>query len=156
MRLRSLSLLAACLMLAAAAASFPTSARDSNPDLRKQVMDAERAFAATMKARDFEAFTRFLADEAIFFSPHGNLRGKQAIARGWRPYYDKPQAPFSWEPEEVEVLESGTLAYSGGPIYDPSGRKIGRFNSIWRLEAPGQWKVVFDRGSDFVPPPPKK
>lgn len=152
MRLRSLSLLAACLMLAAAAGN----ARDSNQDLRKQVMDAERAFAATMKARDFEAFTRFVADEAIFFSPQGKLRGKLAIAKGWRPYYDKPQAPFSWEPEEVEVLESGTLAYSGGPIYDPSGRKIGRFNSIWRLEAPGQWKVVFDRGSDFVPPPPKK
>ena len=151
MRLRSLSLLAASLMLAAAASS----ARDSNQDLRKQVMDAERAFAATMKARDFDAFTRFIADEAIFFSPQGNLRGKQAIARGWRAYYDKPQAPFTWAPEEVEVVDSGTLAYSGGPIYDPSGRKIGRFNSIWRLEAPGQWKVVFDRGSDFAPPPGK-
>lgn len=155
MRLRSLSLLAAALMLAATAANVPTSARDSNQDLRKQVMDAERAFAATMKARDFDAFTRFIADEAIFFSPQGNLRGKQAIARSWRAYYDKPQAPFTWAPEEVEVVDSGTLAYSGGPIYDPSGRKIGRFNSIWRLEAPGQWKVVFDRGSDFAPPPKK-
>ena len=124
MRLRSLSLLAACLMLAAAAGN----AGDSNQDLRKQVMAAERAFVATMKARDFEAFTRFVADEAIFFSPQGNLRGKQAIVKGWRPYYDKPQAPFSWEPEEVEVVESGTLAYSGGPIYDPTGRKIGLFN----------------------------
>ncbi len=155
MRLRSLSLLAAALMLAATGANVPTSARDSNQDLRKQVMDAERAFAATMKARDFDAFTRFIADEAIFFSPQGNLRGKQAIARSWRAYYDKPQAPFTWAPEEVEVVDSGTLAYSGGPIYDPSGRKIGRFNSIWRLEAPGQWRVVFDRGSDFAPPPKK-
>ncbi|MCD2516548.1 nuclear transport factor 2 family protein [Massilia sp. G4R7] len=155
MRLRSLSLLAACLMLAATA-NVPTSARDSNQDLRRQVMDAERAFAATMKARDFDAFIRYVADEAIFLSPQGKLRGKQAIARGWRPYYDKPQAPFSWEPEEVEVVASGTLAYSGGPIYDPSGRRIGRFNSIWRLEAPGQWKVVFDRGSDFAPPPARK
>jgi len=149
MRLRSLSLLAISLMLAATAGN----ARDSNQDLRKQVMDAERAFAATMKARDFEAFTRYIADEAIFLSPQGNLRGKQAIAKSWRAYYDKPQAPFSWTPEEVEVVASGTLAYSGGPIYDPAGRKIGRFNSIWRLEAPGQWKVVFDRGSDFAPPP---
>jgi len=151
MRLRSLSLLAISLMLAATAGN----ARDSNQDLRKQVMDAERAFAATMKARDFEAFTRFIADEAIFLSPQGNLRGKQAITKSWRAYYDKPQAPFSWTPDEVEVVDSGTLAYSGGPIYDPSGRKIGRFNSIWRLEAPGQWKVVFDRGSDFAPSPVK-
>lgn len=156
MRLRSLSLLSACLTLAAAATMSPTSARDSNGDLKRQVMEAERAFAATMKTRDLAGFTRFLADEAIFLSPQGNLRGKQAIARGWRAYYDTPQAPFSWEPEEVEVVESGTLAYSGGPIYDASGKRIGRFNSIWRLKAPGQWEVVFDRGSDFAPPPQKK
>lgn len=151
MRLRSLSLLVACLMLATAG-----NARDSNNDLKKQVMESERAFAATMKARDFEGFKRFIADEAIFFGAEGSLRGKGAIAKGWRQFYDKPQPPFSWEPEEVEVVDSGTLAYSGGPIYNAAGQRIGRFNSIWRLKAPGQWEVVFDRGSDFGPPPPKK
>ena len=145
MRLRTISLLTACLMLAATASS----ARVSHEDLKKQVADSERAFAATMKARDFEGFTRFVADEAIFMSGEGALRGTPAVAQAWRKYYDKPEAPFSWEPEEVEVVESGTLAYSGGPIYDRSGKKIGRFNSIWRLEAPGKWRVVFDRGSDF-------
>jgi ketosteroid isomerase-like protein len=84
------------------------------------------------------------------------LRGRAAVAEAWRKYYDGAKAPFSWEPEEVEVVDSGTLAYSGGPIYNAAGQRIGRFNSIWRLEAPGQWKVVFDRGSDFVPPPAKK
>ncbi|QOY96437.1 nuclear transport factor 2 family protein [Massilia sp. UMI-21] len=156
MRLRSLSLISACLMLAATAAGSGTLARDSNSELKQQVMASERAFAATMKARDFEGFTRFIADEAIFFGVDGPLRGKQAIARGWRQFYDKPQAPFSWEPEQVEVVESGTLAYSGGPVYNAAGQRIGRFNSIWRLKAPGQWEVVFDRGSDFVPPQPKK
>jgi ketosteroid isomerase-like protein len=156
MRLRLLSLLTGCLMLAAAAASSGTHARDASSDLKRQVMEAERKFAASMKARDFDAFKRFIADEAIFLGAEGPLRGKAAIAKGWRKFYDKPQAPFSWEPEEVEVVESGTLAYSGGPIFDASGRRIGRFNSIWRLKAPGQWEVVFDRGSDFGPPPPKK
>ena len=162
MRLRSLSLLAGCLLLAGAAASSGTGsskgssnyARDDIAELKREVVDAERAFAATMKARDFEAFKRFIADEAIFFGAEGPLRGKAAIAKGWRQYYDKPQAPFSWEPEEVEVVASGTLAYSGGPIYNAAGQRIGRFNSIWRLKAPGQWEVVFDRGSDFGPPPP--
>jgi ketosteroid isomerase-like protein len=129
------------LMLAVASA-----ARPSNADLKKQVADTERAFAATMKARDFAAFKSFITEEAIFFSGQTPLRGREAIAREWRKFYDGPQAPFSWEPEEVEVVDSGTLAYSGGPVYDPSGKKVGRFNSIWRLEAPGRWKVVFDRG----------
>ena len=28
------------------------------------------------------------------------------------------------------------------------GVLIARFNSIWRLESPGVWRVVFDSGSD--------
>ena len=149
-------LLSLVSVLVLAAAATTAHARESNSDLKKQVMESERAFAATMKTRDFEGFTRFLADEAIFMSAQGNLRGKAAIANGWRAFYSGAQAPFSWEPEEVEVVESGTLAYSGGPIFDTAGKRIGRFNSIWRLKAPGQWEVVFDRGSDFGPPPPKK
>ena len=69
-----------------------------------------------------------------------------AIVEAWRKYYEGDQPPFSWEPEQVEVVDSGTLAYSGGPVHDASGKVVGRFNSIWRLEAPGQWKIVFDRG----------
>jgi ketosteroid isomerase-like protein len=135
------------LMLVVAAGS---SARVSNAELKKQVAETERAFAATMKARDHAAFKTFVSDEAVFFSGNGVvLRGKDAVANGWRAYYDKPQAPFSWEPDEVEVVESGTLAYSSGPVYDPSGKLVARFSSIWRLEAPGTWRVVFDRGSDI-------
>jgi ketosteroid isomerase-like protein len=132
-------------------ATVASAQRPSPAELKKQVADTERAFAATMKARDHEAFTRFLADEAVFFGGQGQvLRGKDNIAKAWKGLYIKPEAPFSWEPQEVEVLDSGTLAYSGGPIYDPNGKVIGRFNSIWRLEAPNTWKIVFDRGSDFV------
>lgn len=144
MRLLSIGVMCiSVLMLAVASAARPTAA-----DLKRQVADTERAFAATMKARDHAAFTRFLADEAIFFSGTRALRGRDAIAAAWRPYYDGPQAPFSWEPEQVEVVESGTLAYSGGPVYDAGGKRIGHFNSIWRLEAPGRWKIVFDRGDE--------
>jgi ketosteroid isomerase-like protein len=145
MRLQSISILCASFLMIVAAGS---AARVSNADLKKQVADAERAFAATMKARDHAAFKSFVSDEAVFMSKSGSLRGKDAVAKAWRPYYDKPEAPFSWEPDEIEVVESGTLAYSGGPVYDPGGKVVGRFNSIWRLEAPGTWKVIFDRGSE--------
>ncbi|MGJ7916633.1 YybH family protein [Massilia sp. LXY-6] len=143
MRLLSMGVLCISVVLLA----FGSAARPSNAELKKQVAAVERAFAATMKARDHAAFTGFLSDEAVFFSgPNGVLRGREAVAGAWRKYYDGAQAPFSWEPEEVEVVDSGTLAYSGGPVYDASGKRIGRFNSIWRLEAPGRWRVVFDRG----------
>jgi hypothetical protein len=32
-------------------------------------------------------------------------------------------------------------------VYDPQGKLFACYSSIWRQEAPGQWKIVFDRGS---------
>lgn len=142
MRLLSIGVMMMSMLMLALAST----ARDSNAELKRQVMDAERAFAATMQARDLAAFSRFVADEAVFLSGPATLRGRAAIREAWRKYYVGEQAPFSWEPEQVEVVDSGTLAYSGGPVRDASGKLIGRFSSIWRLEAPGQWKIVFDRG----------
>jgi ketosteroid isomerase-like protein len=114
---------------------------------REQVFATERAFARTMADRDLKAFGSFISDEAVFFTGPKPLHGKQAVIDAWTRFYTQPQAPFSWEPKVVEVLESGTLALSSGPVHDPEGKLAGCFQSIWRQEAPGQWKVVFDRGS---------
>lgn len=138
-------LLAAGLTLAAvtlSAAPMP----QSTADLQAQVRSAERAFAKTMADRDHAAFASFLADEAIFFGGAAPLRGKAAVAAGWKPYFEGAQAPFSWDPEVVEVLDSGTLALSSGPVKDPQGQVVGIFNSIWRRETDGRWRVVFDKG----------
>lgn len=118
----------------------------SSNDLARQVRDAERAFAGSMAARDFEAFSDLVSDEAVFFGRQGAQRGKAAVLAGWKPFFDGPSAPFSWEPETVEVLASGTLGLSSGPVNDPSGKQTGVFNSIWRREAGGRWKVIFDKG----------
>ncbi len=114
--------------------------------LADEVRDRERAFARTMADRDQQAFVTFLADEAIFVGQKQVFRGKAAVAEGWKPLFDGPRAPFSWEPERVEVVESGTLALSTGPVRDPSGKRIGTFNSVWRREAGGTWKIVLDTG----------
>ena len=88
----------ACLGLLAACA---VAAGDSTPDrLRQQVEDTERAFAQTMADRDHTAFVSFLSEETIFFAGDKPLRGKQTVADSWQPYYQGPDAPFSWEPEQ--------------------------------------------------------
>jgi len=116
----------------------------------QRVADAERAFAATMARRDAAGFASHLADEAIFMGSGETprvLRGKAAIVEGWRQFFDGPTPPFSWEPDIVEVLDSGGLALTSGPVHDPKGELVGRFNSIWRLDRDGRWRVLFDRGS---------
>ncbi len=77
--------------------------------LQQQVADTERAFARTMAERNFAGFTSFIADDAVFFAGTKALRGKEKVTTAWKPLYEKAQAPFSWEPSEVEVLDSGTL-----------------------------------------------
>jgi len=115
--------------------------------LRAEVMAAERAFARTMSERDHSAFASFLAEEAIFYSGDTPIRGKTAVTSEWRPFFEGDTPPFTWDPDGVEVLDSGTLALSTGPVYDPTGTVVGRFNSVWRRESPGRWLVVFDKGS---------
>jgi ketosteroid isomerase-like protein len=118
----------------------------STDQLAQQVREAERAFAGSMAKRDFAAFGALVADDAVFFGGRGAQRGKAAVLAGWKGFFDQPQAPFSWEPETVEVLSSGTLGLSSGPVKDPNGKQTGVFNSIWRREADGRWRVVFDKG----------
>ena len=48
----------------------------------------------------------------------------------------------------MEVLDSGTLALSSGPVHDPQGKLAATFTSIWRLEAPGIWRIIFDKGNE--------
>ena len=145
------SLAIGCVVLVAGCAATPRQA--SLDELRKQVADTERAFARTMAERNFNAFISFLADDAVFYAGQKPIRGKQAVAEDWKKFYEKREAPFSWEPQQVEVLESGTLAHSSGPVRDPSGKVFATFNSIWRLEAPGVWRVVFDKGSEVCKQP---
>jgi ketosteroid isomerase-like protein len=112
---------------------------------RDEVIATEHAFAKTMADRDFKAFTGFIAGEAIFFSGNSVEHGSGAIAAAWRPYFNGPAAPFAWVPDNVQVLPSGKLALSTGPVYI-QGKEVGRFNSIWRLDAAHTWHIVFDKG----------
>jgi len=140
---RTLFFIAACTTLLVSCTV--TSPKPNLAELQKQVMETERAFANTMTDRDHKALKAFLSDEANFFSEPELLRGKQQVADWWKRYYEEPDAPFSWEPEHVEVLDSGTLALSTGPVRDPEGNLIGTFTSVWRLDAPGIWRVIFDK-----------
>lgn len=135
---------AAAVALALALAA-PASAQ-APEDAQKQVRDAERAFAKTMADRDHAAFVSFLAEDAVFLGPKVVFRGRKEIAAGWKRFYEGPQAPFAWEPERVEVIASGSLAVSTGPVTDPQGKRVGTFTSTWRREKDGRWLIVLDSG----------
>ena len=144
MRLQNLAILIFCLsnLGCVASQSLPT-----HEEARLQVLETEAAFAKTMADRDHGAFSTFIADNAVFFAGKEPLRGKQQVITWWARYFTGPGAPFSWEPAEVEILDSDKLAHSSGPVRDPNGTIIGEFSSLWRYDQ-GTWKIIFDKGND--------
>lgn len=143
--IRRPSILLSCLTLAACMSMPPKTPQDA-AELERQVAAAETAFAQSMAERDFEAFSAFIADDAIFVNGRNPLRGKTAILADWKKYFAGP-APFSWKPETVVVLDDGSLAQTKGPVFDPAGKPILEFRSTWRRDPDGSWKVVFDDGA---------
>jgi len=114
--------------------------------LREVVAARERAFAATMARRDLAAFGDFVSVEAVFLNGGEPITGREAIVRSWTPYFAGAVAPFAWEPDLVAVLASGRLAATTGPVLLPDGTNPMRFQSTWRREEDGAWRVVFDNG----------
>ncbi len=156
--LRLAALFGAALLLVEACASgaktrspAPPRVSPTPPTAQQQVFATETAFAQSMADRDFSAFLRFLSHDAVFFSNAGVERGVTQIAEAWRPLFKDKLAPFSWAPDAVEVLPSGDLALSTGVVV-VNGKIVGRFNSVWRREAPKTWRIVFDKGERVCTP----
>jgi ketosteroid isomerase-like protein len=143
-RMYGLMLLLVCLVSTAFAMSV-----EERTQLEAEVRAAETAFAKSMADRDPKAFAKLVADDAVFFGRDSVTRGKQAVVDSWAGLFQGPDAPFSWTSESAVVLDSGTLAFSYGPVYAKDGKRFGTFNSIWRREKDGSWKVIFDKGCDY-------
>src|SRR5437867_6583307 len=83
MRLPTLVPLSLLLLPAGAQAQ----AQNRQP-LARQVFEAESAFAQTLAARDSLAFVMYVADDAVFMSRRGTLRGRAAVVAGWHPFFE--------------------------------------------------------------------
>jgi ketosteroid isomerase-like protein len=128
-------------------------------DLVKDVRCREIAFSQSAENRDLNAFRSFLDADARFVAADVN-RGVTEIAEAWSVFFDSQGPAIKWRPQFVEVLENGTLALSRGTYRttgkDTDGNTVeywGTFNSVWRLNDDGQWRVVFDAGSPAATPP---
>lgn len=140
---------------AATAAQEPT----IREELVEQVRRAELAFAATVAEKRAEAFAAMIDDEAVFLGARNEVaRGRAEIAAAWAGFF-APDAPrFDWRPEVVELSADGTLGLSRGPWTlrgrDPQGNPLertGTFTSVWRRQADGSWRVIFDAGCGACP-----
>ncbi len=117
----------------------------------KEIFETEKAFAALAKEKGLKiAFSTFAADDTVLSRENKLIKGKKEI----EAYFEKVtlrDVQLSWEPEHIEVAESGDLGYTYGPYSfewtDDAGKAqkaTGIFHTVWRKEADGEWRYVWD------------
>jgi len=118
------------------------------------LFDLEARFAKDVLARGGAGFADWFAEDGVAL---GNgaapLVGRVAIAKSanW-----SPQAyQLTWTPTDAVMGPSGDVGYTWGHFEgqskDANGNKVtttGRYITIWRRQADGNWKVVLDAGAN--------
>lgn len=106
-----------------------------------QIEAAERAFAADGLALGIKgSFLKHMADDAIVFDPAPvNAKALYGAQSG------EGQPKLEWWPAYVVAARSGDLGLSIGPSAF-NGKRAGWYASIWRKDADGTWRWIYDGG----------
>ena len=134
----------ALLALAAACSSEPQSQADVAP-----VVAAERAFAAAAQQGGWvEAFEAYSTADAIVLQA-GPVNARQSLA-GIDPA-NRGDTSLNWGPEFAGISGGGDFGFTTGP-YNGGGAAFGQYFTVWRRQADGSWKWIYDGGTNQTTP----
>ncbi len=136
MRRMTVPLFSALCFLAACQQPAPTP---------EEVVAAERAFAADEGPLGFKgSFLKHSAEDAIILGPDPQNAHESL---GAQPDDDltEPRPHLNWWPLYAGIAGSGDLGFTTGPYAIDDARR-GHYFTIWKKQADGNWKWVFDGG----------
>jgi len=127
-------------------------------------VDAVRAAdAAWLKAydtKDVDKSVAFFDDQGSMLVPNAPIAtGKKAIAKLTASGFALQGYKLTWHPDKAGVARSGDLGYTSGTyewsFKDASGKAVsdkGKYLIVWKKQADGSWKVLFDMNNSDLPP----
>ena len=126
---------------------------------RQELMDADRAWVETRT--DAAAFAANFTDAGVFLPPNApRVDGAGNIQEFVTALLGMPGFSVMWEASSAHVSEGGDLGYTLGTyemtMDDPDGNPmsmIGKYLTVWRKQADGQWKVTADMFNEDASPP---
>jgi uncharacterized protein (TIGR02246 family) len=121
------------------------------------ILKADRDFNQAVADGDLKKFLSFIAEGATFNGgTPSEIRGRDAIAKDWAPFFEKDGPRLTWIPTHGEILGAGDLGYTVGTseyrTVAASGQatiRRGQYLTVWRKQADGAWLIVYDTGSTF-------
>jgi len=111
-------------------------------------------------AKDLAKSVAFCDDQASMLAPNAPIAtGKAAIAKAI--VNDFANDDITWRVDKVGVASSGDLGYTSGTtedsFKDASGKTVhdkGKYLTVWKKEADGSWKMLFDMFNSDLPQVP--
>lgn len=142
-----LSLLMIVVLASCSSAEKKTLTRE---EVIQQIYDVEQAFNDMLAAEGRAAAFSYFADENGSINRNKTMiTGKAAI----RAFYEKSTSTSTlvWKPDFVDVSDDFTMAYTWGPYKSAGSRENGEafentglFHTIWKRQADGSWRYVYD------------
>jgi len=133
-----------CMATAIATGSISRAA-DSD---EKSIHDTYNAWVEASNDRDIEKWSTFLADNP-YFSPADSppLSSTEEVIDYYKRSFADPWFSLDCEQEQLEVSESGEMAWSSGickaTFTGPSGEKASgrsRWFKVWVKQSDGSWR----------------
>jgi ketosteroid isomerase-like protein len=121
-----------------------------DPKIEEALRDLDEQWSKAADAKDIDKTVSFYSDDAVVMPPNApRATTKEAIRTIWKDLLT--DASISWKTKEVEVAQSGDLAFSNGTyevtLNDPTGTPVkdrGKYLEVWKKQADGTWKCVMD------------
>jgi len=108
-------------------------------------IDAERAFVAdAQKLGQWTAFRKYAADDAEMYVP------QRVNAQEFLKDLKDPPASVFWWPGKSFVSCDGSYAVNTGPWVRQYGKAVGYFTTVWKRQADGSWKWIYDGGDGLA------
>jgi ketosteroid isomerase-like protein len=120
----------------------------------KEIEAADRAMSDKASKDGFLKTLLSYADTHVVKPKEGELPviGKQALEKYWNGKTDFKE--LTWEPYKAEASASGDLGYTLGnwKFTKKDTTLYGNYCTIWKKQADGNWKFVFDGGNNTPKP----
>jgi hypothetical protein len=125
-----------------------------------EIEQSERHFAEATAARGIGGWVDWFDDKGAEWDPGDDkapahrVEGKTAIREFMGPVLSRPSFRLEWAPITSGLAPGGALGYTVGTwegvvLGDGGARTVrshGAFVTVWKRQADGSWKVLFDTG----------
>ena len=133
--------------------------KEGGPEKERQsLLERERQFLSARRATEMpQVFVEFAGDDIrVYRQDEQPIKGKEAV----RLYFLRKPFQQTWEARKAEVAGSADLGYTYGnyELRDQETNVLqkGYYTRVWKRDAAGEWKIVFDISSPLPAERPKQ